>query len=392
MQNLDIQKCRQDTPSTSKYIHFNNAGSSLPPQQVIKKVIDYLKEESEFGGYEMAEKYTSELSQVYTHIANFINAKTPEIAITQSATSAWNAIFYAIDWQKGDKILTSLVEYSSNFLSYLQISENKGIEIEIIPSDEFGQIDIEALEKQIDEKTRAICLTHIPSNGGLVNPAEEVGKIAKKHNLLFLLDACQSLGQMPIDVEKLGCDMLSATGRKYLRAPRGTGFLYIRKSLLEKITPSTLDTFSAEWINAKEYKIRQDARKFETWERNHALHLGLVEAIKYAQDIGMHNIWQRIQYLGQILREKLNDIPQVKVQDLGKIKGGIVTFTVENQTPNFIKTNLLENNIHVSIAAKTSALLDANARSLDELVRASVHYYNTEDEIEGFCKIIKSLF
>ncbi|TAD95553.1 MAG: aminotransferase class V-fold PLP-dependent enzyme [Bacteroidetes bacterium] len=387
---LDISLIRSQTKGTSQIIHLNNAGCALPPDSVLQKMQNYLTEESTFGGYETAQKYATEFRKGYDLLAKLINCEPSEIAMCESATVAWDRVFYSLPFQTGDRILTSHVEYGSNFIAYLQIAKRTGAKIEIIPNDKFGQVCIESLEKMLDSKVKLISITHIPTNGGLVNPAEKIGQIAKKHNIWYLLDACQSVGQMPIDVQKIGCDMLTATGRKYMRAPRGTGFLFISKKLKE-IEPLSLALGSAFWDSENSYKITENAARFELFEASYAARLGMNEAVEYMLDLGLENIWQRIQDLSGFLRNKLSQIKGVQVHDLGEVKCGIVTFTMQNQAAAQIQNKLSKAGVNINFTTLNSTLTDMKARNLTELLRASVHYYNTESEIEVLCNLLENI-
>jgi cysteine desulfurase / selenocysteine lyase len=384
----NLIRLRNETPGLENVIHFNNAGASLMPSVVAESMINYLKEELYYGGYEIAEKYASELEETYAVIANFLNCSSKEIAIVENATVAWGKGFYSIPFQKGDIILTAQAEYASNFISYLQIKEKLGVEVKVIPDDEYGQTSPEALEDMISERVKLISITHIPTNSGLVNPAKEIGAIARKHDILYLLDACQSVGQMPVNVHEIGCDMLSATGRKFLRGPRGTGFLYISEKLINKLEPIQLDLHSAVWTGENSYSPREDGKKFESWESNLAARMGLKAAVNYANSIGMEKIWERIKQLADYLRSQLLNIDGVEIHDKGFVKGGIVSFTFKNYTVKEIKQTLAQHNINVSVTFTANSLLDMKSKQLDSVVRASVHYYNTIEEIDKLCAIL----
>ncbi len=388
---FDLRRARQDTPGCERVLHFNNAGSSLMPQPVLDATIAHLQLEAQIGGYEAAASAHDKIEHVYDAVATLIGSARDEIAIVENATRAWDMAFYSIPFKAGDRILTAMAEYASNFIAYLQVAKKTGVTIEVIPNDAHGQLSLDALRKTLDERVKLIAITHVPTNGGLVNPVAEVGKIAREHGILYLVDACQSVGQMPIDVNAIGCDMLSATGRKYLRGPRGTGFLYVRKSVLERLEPPLLDLHAATWITKDSYEIRADARRFENWETNYAGKIGLGVAIDYALQWDINITWRRIKNLAYMLRTQLSPLPGVIVRDRGVTQCGIVTFSVEDKTPEEIKQALSQHNINVSITSRDSTLLDMQARGLDTLVRASVHYYNTEEEIERFCQVVASL-
>ena len=388
---IDLQKVRADTPGTAHVLHFNNAGSSLMPQSVLDAVIAHLQLEARIGGYEAAAEARERVEHVYDAVATLINCSRDEVAIIENATRAWDMAFYSLLFQPGDRILTASSEYASNYIAFLQRARKTGALIEVIPNDEHGQVSLDALRNILDDRVKLIAITHVPTNGGLVQLVAAIGKIAREAGILYLVDACQSVGQMPIDVEQIGCDMLSTTGRKYLRGPRGTGFLYVRRSLLEQLEPPFLDLHAAQWISPSEYKVRDDARRFENWETNYAGKIGLGVAIDYANQLGIDDIWRRIKTLSYQLRSQLTTLPDVIVRDRGVTQCGIVTFTIEGHEPEDIQRQLAASNIHVSVAVRSSAVLDMDARKLTSMVRASVHYYNTEEEVERFIQALTTI-
>ena len=397
---IDVARVRADTPGCEKVLHLNNAGASLPPRAVVERVKAHLDLEAAMGGYEAADRMAEESERVYRSIAGMLGCAAEEIALVESATRAWDAAFYALaeGFEPGDKILTAANEYVSNYLAFLQVARKRGVEIVVVPSEENGEISLTALERVLDQhgqRVKLIALTHVPSNGGLIQPAAAVGCIARANRVLFLLDACQSAGQMPLDVDELGCDMLSATGRKYLRAPRGTGFLYVRRSLAEQLEPTPLDMRSATWTARDQYVVRKDARRFETWESSLACRLGLGAAVEYAMEIGLENIAERVTMLAERLRDELAGIAGVKVRDLpgdGRRKRcGIVTFTHERHAAHAIFERMREQRINVRVTPMGSTRIDMEERGLTEMVRASVHYYNTEDELGRFALAIREL-
>jgi cysteine desulfurase/selenocysteine lyase len=388
---FDIERVREDTPGCEHVLHFNNAGASLMTKPVLDIMTAYLQFESLIGGYEAAERRHESIEHVYDAVASLIHCSRDEVALVENATRAWDLAFYSLTLQPGDRILTSMAEYASNYIAYLQVTQKTGALVEAIPNDAQGQVSLDALRTMIDERVKLIAITHVPTNGGLVNPVAEIGKIARQHGILYLVDACQSVGQMPINVEQIGCDLLSATGRKYLRGPRGTGFLYVRKSVLTQLEPPFLDLHAAAWVAPNRYEMRSDARRFETWEANYAARIGLGVAIDYAIGLDMTTTWRRIKNVSYLLRTRLSPLPGVIVRDRGVIQCGIVTFTIEDREPEAIKEALGKQHMNVSVTTRNSTLLDMEARGLQSMVRASVHYYNTEEEVERFCGAVENL-
>lgn len=388
---IDISRARKDTPGCERVLHFNNAGAALMPKQVLDAVVGHLRLEAEIGGYEAAESARDATEHVYDAVSLLIHCRPDEIAIIENATRAWDMAFYSLPFETGDRILTSVSEYASNYIAFLQVAQRTGAVVEVIPNDQDGQVSIKALQEMIDERVKLIAITHVPTNGGLVNPAHDIGKIARDNKILFLLDACQSVGQMPIDVQAIGCDMLSATGRKYLRGPRGTGFLYVRREIIEKLEPPFLDLHAAKWVTEDRFEIRADARRFENWETNNAGKIGLGVAIDYALAWGMENICERITHLADTLRTRLSRIPHVQLRDLGVEKCGIVTFTIGDQDQQAFRGKLAEQNMNVSVSPAEYTRLDMDRRGLASVVRASVHYYNSEQEVDQFCELVSRL-
>ena len=378
----EIARVRADTPGCARVAHFNNAGSSLPPQPVLDAHIAHLRREAEIGGYEAQEEAQARIDAVYASVARLIGAAGPdEIALVENATRAFDMAVYAVPLAAGDVILTSTAEYHSMFVTYLHLAR-RGIVVEVVPSDAAGQIDVGALRKRIDGRVRLIALTHAPTNGGLVQPAEAVGDVAREAGVFYLLDATQTVGQLPVDVRRIGCHALAGTSRKYLRGPRGAGFLWVARDWIERLEPPLMEGHAAEWVEPDRYVLRRDGKRFEVWEANYAARLGFGAAVDYALALGIDHIWARVRALGESLRERLAAVPGVTVHDLGAVRSGIVSFTVRDVTAAAVKAALRAASINVHVSPARGTLLDMRARGLGELVRASVHYYNTDDELD----------
>lgn len=379
---MDIDRIRRDTPAASRLAYLHNAGAALMPASVVAAMKEHIDLESEIGGYAAADREARRLESVYGSVARLLNAAPDEIALMENATVAWQMAFYALPFSKGDRILTAEAEYAANYVAFLQVANRRGVAIDVVPSDASGELDVDALERMIDERVKLIAITWVPTNGGLVNPAAAVGKIARAHGIPYLLDACQAVGQMVVDVEAIGCDMLSGTGRKFLRGPRGTGFLYVGRKMLQRLEPPMIDHFAAPWVSRDAFRLRDDARRFETWENNYAARLGLGAAVDYALDVGIGPIERRCRMLADRLRGGLASIRGIRVRDLGRAPGAIVSFTVEGYEAEAVVSDAAAAGITIGASDPSSTRIDAEIRSLPPVVRASPHYYNTDAEID----------
>jgi len=389
MEAQEIQALRAATAGTAERVHFNNAGTSFPPDVVVDTVTAYLRKEAVTGGYELEAASQQQLENVYVSIAKLINASVEEVAIVENASTGWLLAFTGIDLRPGDEVITSEMEYVTNLIGFLNLKKTRGIEIKVIPNDAAGNFPLAALEAAISPATRLIAITYIPSTAGNVLPVAAIGAIARRHGILYLVDGCQAAGQLPIDVREIQCDFLSATGRKYLRGPRGTGFLYVRKEVRDQLHLLFLDDHSASQVTETGFEPRPDARRFELFEKSRALSLGLGKAIDYALAVGVDRIWQRVHFLAGLMRKRLEEIPGVTVHDRGDTLCGIVTFSVAGKDPLQVKKELAERKINVSIGRASSTLLYMNKKHLATVLRASVHYYNTEEEIGLLCATLQ---
>ena len=359
------------------------------PDPVFKAITEHLELERDIGGYEAAAANHDALASLYVRFGELLRVQPEEIAFIENATRAWDMAFYALPLGEGDRIITHAAEYASSYLAFLQLARRRGVCIDIAPSDASGKIDVDALPAMLTSRTRVINLVHVPTQGGLVNPAEEVGRFAREHGLTYVLDACQSVGQLDVDVSKIGCHVLSGTGRKFLRGPRGTGFLYVSGEILDELDPPFIDMRAATWTDETTYDFAAGSQRFENWESYVAGRVGLAAAVKYALGIGLADIQERVFDLAQHLRRKLEDIDGITVSDLGDRQCGIVTFETTFESPTELVQRLRQKQVNLSVTGQASARLDLGRRNIEELARASVHYFNTKSEIDHVCSLIR---
>ena len=388
---LNIEQIRRDTPSTGNLIHFNNAGASMMPQPVYDAVIQYLESEQRIGGYETADAIEYRSVNFYQQAANLLNCEKEEIAFCESATRAWQNFFYSMKFQPGDRIVTTQLDYGSNFVAYIQQRERLGIEFDVVESDANGDIDLHGMEKAITERTKLISIGHIPTANGIIQSAIEVGKLAKAANVPYLLDACQSMGQIEVDVKKIGCTALSAAGRKYLRGPRGSGLLFVDQSYLPQMEPHCLDQYGVMLKSRDEYVLKETAKRFENLEVGFAARVGLGRALQYINDLGIQNIEERVMELGAYCRQCFSEVPGLTLLDQGKCKGGIVMFSMEKAEAREIRAYLNSHGVNIWVSSGPGSLIDFQQRGISTLARASIHYYNTEEEIGQVANLLRRM-
>ncbi|MEV6819311.1 aminotransferase class V-fold PLP-dependent enzyme [Nocardiopsis dassonvillei] len=386
---VDVAAVRADTPGVAGAAHLDNAGSSLPPQVVVEAVVDHLRLEARVGGYAAAELAQARVEGFYTAVARLVGARPQEIAFTESATRAWELAFGSVVFAEGDRVLTTASEYPSNALGMVKAARERGVRVQVVPDDADGVMDVVALERELARGgVRVVALNHMPTHNGLVNPAERIGALCRRFGVLFVLDACQSAGQWDLDVERLGCDVLAVTGRKFLRGPRGTGFVYARSGA-DLGEPAVVDVTSAHW-EGQGYRVREDARRFESFERNVAGQIGLGVAVDYALAVGMEPIRERVGALAEQARDRLGALAGVRVLDRGAVRSGIVTFAVQGVAAEGVRAALGEAGVRVSVSRLWNQVWEEGV-GVDEAVRASVHYFNTEAEVEALADAVKGV-
>jgi selenocysteine lyase/cysteine desulfurase len=388
---MDVDELRALTPGCAHRLHLNNAGAALLSQPTIDAMTGHLWLEARLGGYEAADAAREQIAEVYRSLAELVGARPAEIALFDNATHAWNAAFYSVPLRAGDRILTGRAEYGSNVLAYLQVARRTGAEVVVVPNDEHGQLDTAALAALVDGRTRLIGVSHVPTSGGLVNPAADIGRIARRAGVPFLLDATQSVGQFPLDVDELGCDLLTGTGRKFLRGPRGTGFLWVRPDVLPRLDPYVAEVRSATWDGGRGFTWADGARRFETWENSYVNLLGLGSAVRQALDLGLDAIAGRTLALGARLRAMLDELPGVTTHDLGSTRCAIVTAEVDGVPAAAVAAALAAQHINVTTTKPEDTQFDTEDRHVHPLVRFSPHYYNTEQELHRAVDAVAAL-
>ena len=378
-----MQRARALTPGCAHVVHLNHAGASLMPQPVLDAMLGHLHLEATIGGYEAAEAAGDALEATYSSIASLIGADPDEIAIVESATTAWNAAVGALPVEPGQHVICTRSEYGSNAITLLQLRERTGCRIVLIDDDPTGQVDLDAFNAALTAGPVAFAsLVHIPTGSGLVNPAEAVGRLCADAGVPLVLDACQSLGQLPVDVGAIGCSVLTASSRKFLRGPRGVGFLYVRRSVIDRMHPWNLDLRSASWVDAERYEPRRDTRKFEQYESVIAARLGMGAAVDHALSWGVPAIAERVALLTGRLRDRLRALPGVELHDKGTRVNAITTCSIAGVSATEVSRRLRSQAINTSVVLPGQARHDLPHRGLGELLRISLHYTTTDDELE----------
>ncbi|MEM1246357.1 MAG: aminotransferase class V-fold PLP-dependent enzyme [Acidobacteriota bacterium] len=391
-----LERVRTETPLVaSGAVHLNNAGASPPPQPVLDAVSEYQEFEAVHGGYESRDLRADDIDAAYDAVAELLGCRRRNVALVENATAGFVQALLAFDWKPGDVVLTTRHDYTSNFLQFLSLERRRGVRCVVAPDRPEGGVDPDRLGELIEEhRPRLVSLSWMPTNSGLVQDAAAVGVHCRARNVPYLVDACQTVGQLPIDVEVLGCDFLSATGRKFLRGPRGTGMLFVSDRQLEAgAHPLTLDLHGATWTGPRDFELQPDARRFENWEFNYSLVLGLGAAARYALELGIERVAERSTSLAARVRT-LAEEAGLRVLDEGPELGAIVTLDVRDHRAEELVDVLRRRRIHTSSQGRESAVLDLEAKGVDQLLRISPHYFNTDTEIEHaveqVCRLLQS--
>ena len=385
-----IDQVRKDTPGCQDKLFFNSAGSSLISKQVLAVSIEYMTEEAHEGGYDLMTERGRDFQEFYKESAKLIGAKPANMAFCTSATDAYAKVIYSFDWTSDDVILTTKDDYVSNLLTFINIKNRYGTTLEFVETLSSGDLDLDDLRTKLETlKPKLFAMTHMPTSSGIIYDAAELGRICNESDTFFLLDACQTVGQIDVNINDLHCDFLSVTGRKFLRGPRGTGFLYVSDKVLETdMVPLSLDLAGNEWTTEESFSVGSEAKRFEFWERNYSNLLGLTQSIKEINELGINNISQYNQDISSYMREKLNAINGIKQFDRGANIGSIVTWKHEQKSLLEHQQILASNRIYYSLASTRSALIDLNSKEEEWLIRFSPHYFNTREEVDQMYKIL----
>ena len=390
---LDVARLRADTPGCAGRVHLNNAGASLMPASVLRAARGHLELEARIGGYEAADARAAQVAAAYDAVAELLGVAAANIAFTENATAAFNQALSCVPFRRGDVLVTSANDYVSNQIAYLSLQARMGVEVVRAPDLPEGGVDPAAVARIVHRRgARLVALTHVPTNSGLVQPVEEVGEVCRERGVLYLVDACQSVGQMPVDARAIGCDFLSATARKYLRGPRGAGFLYVSDRILDMdLEPLLPDLRGAHWIDDDLYQPAPDATRFENWEFAYALVLATGEAVRHATGLGLENIRERAWGLADFTRDTLGTLDGVTVLDQGRTRSAIVSAHLEGRDASELVHALRERGINTSATPLDYALIDLEAKGVESTLRVSPHYYNTQAEIETLAEALGEL-
>lgn len=393
IRTMNIDLIRSQTKGLDGKLFFNSAGSSLMQDQVVEAMQDYLKQERMMGGYATAAINEDSVQNFYKQAALLIKCKEKNIAFTTSAGDAYNQALYSIPFKSGDIIITTNNDYISNQLSFISLQKRFNVKIVRVKDLDSGGMDTKDCLKKIETlQPKLVAITHIPTSSGLVQDIYSIAPTCKASNAYYLIDTCQSIGQLNVSVKDLSCDFLTATGRKFMRGPRGSGFLYVSDRVLdEELTPLFIDQGGAEWTEEFGFKLVDSAKRFERWEKNFAAVVGLAKAIELINEIGIKNIEKRNQSLQAFARNHLADLSTIECTDVGENLCSIITFTGKDGSINKIEELFRRNNVQYSISGINSALIDFSKRHLTQVVRISPNYFNTEQEILELVDLLKNV-
>ncbi|HHT18810.1 MAG: cysteine desulfurase [Euryarchaeota archaeon] len=393
MKTTDV---RRDMPLLDKVIYLDAASTTPTPKPVIESMNNYFynyNANTGRGAYRMAIRATQELELARKKIAKFVNSDPQEIIFTKNATESINIVVRGIKWNKGDKIIVSNMEHHSNLVPWLNL-QDQGVEIKIIKADENGVIDPGEVEKTLDDHTRLVTITHINNSIGSVQPVNEISKILEDQNVFYLVDAAQSAGHINIDLKKLKADFVAFPGHKGLLGPVGTGFLYYARDSYAELNPLNLGGSTVENVTQKNFELTESPACFEAGTQNIAGYIGLGSATNYVGRIGMSKIERHSKKMTKIMYQEIQDIENAHVYGSPENIYGIVSFNIDNINPHDlakildeIKSICVRSGFHCAMPS----LRHMGAYQLGGTVRASIHYYNTREEIEILCETLQDV-
>jgi selenocysteine lyase/cysteine desulfurase len=388
-----LLRWREDTPGCANRVHLNNASAGLMPRSVVDAITAHLRREADFGGYESSDEAANAVNEAYAGVARLLGTQPRNVAVVENSTVAFFQALSAFDFHSGDVIITTRNDYVSNQLAYLALARRYGVDVRRARNLSTGEADPQSVRELLrDPRARLLAVTWVPTNSGLVQPVEALGEIAESAGVPYLIDACQAVGQIPVDVARLRCDFLSATARKFLRGPRGIGFLYVSDPALERGDyPLYIDMRGADWRTPDSFDLAPDARRFENWEFAYSLVLGLGEAARYALSVGVERGGSRARELAAAVRTKLSNLNGFRVLDRGNDLAAIVTVDVPGWDARALVTALRQRGINTSASLRAYAVIDMAEKNANSALRISPHYYNTETELDVLIDALKSL-
>lgn len=388
-----VEEVRSDIPFLDTgVIYLDNAATTPTPNPVIEAMLEYYREYSANIGrglHRATKRATEAFESSREKVAKTIGAKPDEIAYTKNATEALNLVARGLDWEKGDKVIATIFEHHSNLIPWQKLEEEIGIELEIVHENSDCIVEPSAIEEAIDERTRLVTIPHVSNAFGTRQPVEEVGEIAEENDILFSVDAAQAVGHMPVDVGEIGCDFLAAPGHKGLLGPQGTGFLYIREDRLDRVEPLLYGGGIVEAAEEHESDLVEPPQIFDAGTPNIPGVIGLGRAAEYVLGIGLEEIEERERKLVDRMLD-IGDCDEIEVYGPGSAEGfgGAASFNLKGMDHHEVSSVLDEVENIATRSGHHCAMPAMSHLGLDGNVRASVHYYNTEEDVGRFAEVL----
>lgn len=386
-----VEQFRRDTPGCTGRIHLNNAGCSLHPQIVVDTVTNYLRDEAIYGGYELAAERQDAIQDFYRAAATLLHTQPHQIAFVNSATDGFSKALSTLPFAAGDHIVTTINDYVSSQIQFTALQQRFGVQIVYAANTETGEVDVEDVRRLIRTyNPKLVSITHVPNNTGMIQPVYEIGALCAEADVWFFVDACQSAGQIPLDVSAMQCDFLSFSMRKFMRGPRGAGVLYVSQKALDAgLMPMLPDMRGADWTGKFAFEALNDARRFEYVEQSYALLLGSAVAMRYYLQADVDAVHAYTNALCAYARAQLSAMPHITLLDKGKHTSNIISLVSAKSDIHTFRDILFQHGIQCGAANKKFALLDFTAKEVEGAVRISPHYYNTQAEIDRLIEVIQ---
>ena len=397
MAKMNLKLIRKDFPFLSRVVYLDSASVCPCPKATVQEMVRFYEQypyNYGVGVFESSVETRKLVDAARASVAKFIGASSAkEIVFTKNTTEAINLVAFGLSWEKGDEVIVTNVEHQSNLLPWFRLAETRGITVKIANCDPEGIVPPYEIERLITERTKLVTVTHVSNVFGTVQEVQKISEMVKNRNITFFVDAAQSGGRVPINIQDIECDFLSLCGRKGLLAPQGTGVLYVAEKLHNSLSPINIGSRAANVTHPGGFSIAQAPYRYESGIINTSGFIGLGRSIKYLNAIGVENILERIRSLTKVMINEISSIDGIETYCLSDLshQAGIISWNIKGRDPNEVATELYSRRKIAVASGAQGSLLALSPFNIKGVVRASVQFFNTEDEVDLLAETVRKI-